>query len=253
MSYILEALKKAESDRLSGAAPVIGAPVERFLAPEAPRRKRWRWLASPLTAAAIGTFMWFTMTRTEQETTQPASLIAQIDPPAGMPSPSAAPRPAPHVATPAAAVPQAPVSPPAAVKKPATLERASPPKPVEKRAAPARNESGPASVPKAAPAVPAPAPQTIVAEREPVLPQQPAPVQESLPFLHELPAQVQREIPKFTIGGYLYSGNKAGRSLLVNRRLLHEGDQIAPGLVIEEMRPQEMILNYRGTRYRSNY
>lgn len=243
MSYILEALRKAESDRLSGAAPIIGAPVERFLAPEAPRRKRWLWAAVPLTAAAIGALVWFT-TGQEQEAAQPAPVIAQIDPPAAMPAPATDPLPSP----PAVAAPQTS----APVKKLAAPERAAS-RPVEKKTASAREEAGPAPERKAASTVITPAPKTIVAERKPAPPPQATPVHETLPFLHELPAQVQREIPQFSIGGYLYSGNKADRSLLINRRLLHEGDQIAPGLVIEEMRPQEMVLNYRGTRYRSNY
>jgi general secretion pathway protein B len=246
MSYILDALKKAESDRLSGAAPIIGAPVERFLAPEAPRRKRWLWAAIPLTAVAVAVLVWFTAGR-EQEAAQPSTITAQIDPPPAIPAPE--PSPPPQRATPVVAVPQAP----APAKNPAAPERATPTKPVEKKADPARSEARPVPEQKAATAITRPAPKTSVPERRPAPQPQPAPIQEALPFLHELAPHVQREIPKFSIDGYLYSGNKADRSLLINRRLLHEGDQIASGLVIEEMRPQEMVLNYRGTRYRSNY
>ena len=212
MSYILDALKKAESDRLSGAAPIIGAPVERFLAREAPRRRPWLRTAVPLAAAAASALVWFTVGQ-EQEAARPAPIVAHIEPPAAKPARS--PSPMPRVAPP--------------VKKPAAPER------------------------KVRPAITKPTPKTSVAEHKPAPPPQAEPIQEVLPFLHELSAQVQREIPKFSIGGYLYSNNKADRSLLVNRRLLHEGDQISPGLVIEEMRPQEMVLNYQGTRYRSNY
>jgi general secretion pathway protein B len=233
MSYILDALKKAESDRLSGAAPIIGAPVERFLAPESPPPKRWLWVAVPLAAATVGVLVWLTA-EPERVNDQPASVIAQIAPRAAMPALAPVTKPLPPS--------QASAPAPALMKKPAAVERTTPPEPVEKKTPLARSEARSAPEHKAAPAI------TTLA-----LSPQVAPVQETLPFLHELPAQVQREIPKFTIGGYLYSGNKADRSLLVNRRLLHEGDQIAPGLVIEEMRPQEMVLNYRGTRYRSNY
>ena len=74
-----------------------------------------------------------------------------------------------------------------------------------------------------------------------------------IPTLRELPENVQREIPTLAVGGYIYSGNKADRSVLINQRLLREGEEVAPGLVLEKMLPNGMVLNYRGQRYRTGY
>jgi len=75
----------------------------------------------------------------------------------------------------------------------------------------------------------------------------------SVATLRELPPQIQREIPAMTVGGYIYSGNKADRSVLINNRLMREGDEVAPGLVLEKMMPNGMVLNYKGYRYRAGY
>jgi general secretion pathway protein B len=88
--------------------------------------------------------------------------------------------------------------------------------------------------------------------------QAPAPASDSPPearvaTLRELPENIQREIPALTIGGYIYSNNQSERSVLINKRLLHEGDEVAPGLVLEKMLPKEAVLSYKGHRYRISY
>ncbi|TCS35751.1 type II secretion system protein B [Paucimonas lemoignei] len=71
--------------------------------------------------------------------------------------------------------------------------------------------------------------------------------------LRELPEQIQRELPNLAIGGYIYSDNPRERQLLVNRRLLHEGEEAAPGVILEKMTPKAAVFNYRGYRYRMGY
>jgi general secretion pathway protein B len=98
----------------------------------------------------------------------------------------------------------------------------------------------------AAPAVPAPAaaaPRAAVA---------PAP-EDSLPYLHQLPDAIQREVPRVSFGGYMYSANPADRLLLVDKALRHEGEEVAPGLLLEKLLPKAAVMNYRGVRYRVAY
>ena len=71
--------------------------------------------------------------------------------------------------------------------------------------------------------------------------------------MYELPPDIQREIPTFSLSGYMYSDNPAASSVLLGRRLLHAGDRIMPGLVLERMTPEGMVLNYNGHRYRMPY
>jgi general secretion pathway protein B len=82
----------------------------------------------------------------------------------------------------------------------------------------------------------------------------PAPSPEdSLPYLHQLPDAIQRDLPRVSFGGYMYSANPADRLLLVDKALRHEGEEVAPGLVLEKLLPKAAVMNYRGVRYRVAY
>jgi general secretion pathway protein B len=68
-----------------------------------------------------------------------------------------------------------------------------------------------------------------------------------------LPEARQRDIPRVAFGGYMYSANPADRLLIVDKALRHEGEEVAPGLVLEKLLPRAAVMNYRGTRYRVAY
>ncbi len=67
--------------------------------------------------------------------------------------------------------------------------------------------------------------------------------------LATLPANLQRELPALAIGGSMYSDNPAERMLLIDKRLLKEGDDVAPGLVLDSILPKGAILRYKGVRF----
>jgi general secretion pathway protein B len=97
-----------------------------------------------------------------------------------------------------------------------------------------------------------PAPER-VAEAPPVA-RAPEPIaEESLRTLQQLPEAIQREVPKVSVGGYIYSPNPSERLLLVDKMLRREGEELAPGLVLERLMPKHAVMNYRGTRYRVGY
>jgi general secretion pathway protein B len=160
------------------------------------------------------------------------------------------------------AVPAAPAAPGASN----TLEVSAPPAP-EPVPAPARPAhaappaaraggdaiapTAPVRAPARAPAVPASAAAPTPA---PALAPAPAPAPEdSLPYLRQLPDTIQRDIPRVTFGGYMYSANPADRLLLVDKTLRHEGEEVGPGLVLEKLLPKAAVMNFRGIRYRVAY
>ncbi|RJF99329.1 general secretion pathway protein GspB [Noviherbaspirillum saxi] len=210
MSYILEALKKAESERNGSAHRTAPLPP---LAAASHNHPAWRralpWAAVAALTVSLAGAAWLTVNRNDagKATVKPAPV---------QPGPS----PAPETVPPIAAVP----APPVAAEPEQPKEKPAPKKPAEKKRAVAAEE------PKAAKA-PEPAIGT----------------------LQDLPDTIRREIPPLTVGGYIYSGNKADRSVLINKRLLREGDEAAPGLVLEKMTPSGMVLNYKGYRYRRGY
>ncbi|MRW88320.1 hypothetical protein GJ698_30005, partial [Pseudoduganella sp. FT26W] len=99
-----------------------------------------------------------------------------------------------------------------------------------------------ATTPEPAPApAPAPAKPAAASPEEPVV------------NLRDLPEPIQRAIPQVTVGGYIYSKNAADRLLLIDKILRHEGEEVAPGLILEKLQPKEAVFNFKGYRYRVPY
>lgn len=256
MSYILEALKKAESERRLGSVPDMHAQPLSSAPVEAARtwRNPYAWSVLGVTllimAAVLLLKPWQTSLRSDSGTTlaQKASPeAAQIDasPKVGNLPPAASAPALPPMAS-------APVPERSPVVRPKNESRAEPvkPKPVP---APAKKKRERETVAEPASAAPAAAPKPAKREDETRAATVAKAPEAGLPRLHELPGNIQREIPALTVGGYIYSSVPAERSLLINNRLLREGGEVAPGLVLEEMLPKEAVLAYKGHRYRVPY
>ena len=71
--------------------------------------------------------------------------------------------------------------------------------------------------------------------------------------LAELPEEVRRELPPLVIGGAMYSENPANRMLIVNGQLFHEGDKLAAGLQLEQIKLKSAVLRLKGYRYGITY
>ncbi len=205
MSYILDALRKADAERRSGTVPGIHAPpaFSASTTPAPPWRSRWLWLSVPA-LLAVATAAWFATGPAKSASTKPPVVTAA----AALPPP------------PLPTAPQTEETPP--IVTPAKKKEKTPKKEAAHKSRPPAEDPKP----EAAGAV---------------------------ATLAELPPQIQRELPALAVGGYIYSGNKAERSILINKRLLREGDEIAPGLRLETMTPAGMVLNYKGYRYRRSY
>jgi general secretion pathway protein B len=246
MSYILEALKKAQAERQLGDAPTIHAPVIHAPRADAPGRKP---VVIGLVACAVlvaGVVAW-----RQQGPAAPAqAVVAQAPAPAQA---VVAQAPAPAVAAPTIAPSARVALLPEPVDKPALPAAAArapkPALPAPSPAAPDRVAS--ATVPAARPAAsaaPAPVVAAPVPESHPAA-AAPAP-EDTVRTLAELPEAVRREVPKVTFGGYMYSPNPADRLVLVDKTLRREGEEVAPGLMLEKLLPKGAVLNYRGNRYR---
>jgi general secretion pathway protein B len=232
MSYILEALKKAQAERQLGNAPTIHAPQVETAQPgvAASRKPLFIGLGAGALVVALGGFLVWQRA--------PAPELA----PASVPAAASAALPAPAAKLPApAVVPAAPAV--AAGSASNTLEVSAPPVAPEPAPRPVHAAETPAR--------PAPARAPAVATAPPPAPA-PSP-EDSLPYLHQLPDTIQRDLPRVSFGGYMYSANPADRLLLVDKALRHEGEEVAPGLVLEKLLPKAAVMNFRGVRYRVAY
>ena len=264
MSYILEALKKAQAERQLGNAPTIHAaqPVP-ALQPgaAASRRPLFIGLGAGALVVVLGAVFLWRAGPAQAPTVQVGQ--AQGQSPAAVTTAPLMPAPMAVAAAPAAGSPavsnsldvQAPPAPPLPVRpaQPRVADTAV----ANAAAAAASRAAATPSAPAVQVRMPMPAPAAPVAAAParaaaPAAAAAPAP-EESLPFLQQLPESVQGGIPRVAFGGYMYSANPADRLLLVDKALRHEGEEVAPGLVLEKLLPRAAVMNYRGVRYRVAY
>ncbi|HWJ93655.1 MAG TPA: general secretion pathway protein GspB [Telluria sp.] len=228
MSYILEALKKAQAERQLGNAPTIHAPVVHAV--PAARASRMPFALGAVAAVVLigaALFAW-----RQSAPAAPAAVLVKAAPApvAAVPPPVSTVAPA---SSPQVALLPEPVAPPVRKSEP----------PVRKPEAPARQ------VAKAEPVRPA----AVTPDPVPAAPARAAGAEETVRGFSDLPEAVRREVPKVVFGGYIYSPNPADRLLLVDKMLRREGEEVAPGLVLERLLPNAAVMNYRGQRYRVPY
>ncbi|MES2295619.1 MAG: general secretion pathway protein GspB [Pseudomonadota bacterium] len=277
MSYILEALKKAQAERQLGAAPTIHALPLHADRPRARRSPIWIGFGvGALVMACAALVLWRAHGGAADGPAgaQVAPAAMPATPPANAVAVPAAPAPgvaAPMAQAAAQAVAQTIAQPAAPARVQSSAQPSAPParpsaqgNALDAPAAPMqRAASAPmAGTEKGATAgattgAPAGATAGAVAIGAARAPTPPAPaaalVEDNAPSLRELPEAIQREIPALAFGGYIYSRNPADRLLLVDKVLRHEGEEVAPGLLLEKLLPKAAIMNYRGHRYRMPY
>jgi len=227
MSYILDALRKADAERArdAAAAPDLYAQGD---AEGARAPSRWlKWLLLTLPAVLLAGLVWFWLGATRVEPVRlaepdrsPTPLAAQAPPPAPPMARAvdvqAAPPPQP---------PQPPPQPPAVLPPQTAAAAAAPP-----RAAIAPTPSTPRASKSAAGASAAStAPPAVT--------------------LAELPADLRAQLPALTVGGSVYSPAAASRIVILNGQVFREGDQPVEGLTVEQIGLKSTVLVFRGVRF----
>ncbi len=267
MSYILEALKRADAERREEKLPGLQTPST--VAPSAglpaKQRRLLVWASAGFILLVVMGLAWqqlgdsWTKPSTPSSTfsaASPASQSVQVAAVSAAPSvekrdeqSSARPTTENSGPTRAAALPPPP---PAAVLRAATPEPARPS--TSEKQAKSDDASKPGLPTGVAPAVARPAPsQTIDRQTVEIAAVGPKKPVAEAPRMTELPVAVRRTLPVVTMGGYIYTADPASRSVVINGRLAREGEAIAPGLQLEQMRPKDAVFNYQGTRYRLSY
>jgi general secretion pathway protein B len=221
MSYILDALRRADAERERGEIPGLQSQ-QHTLVPEdeAPARSRAMvWAVVALSLALLAAVAWNFLggdppKQVAQDTAAPTALpvpttLPVLAAPATMPPVS--------VATTA----------PTALPAPAASARVA-------------RRPPPATASAAAPRQPASTSSRLVPESR-------------IYAQADLPDEIRREIPKLSIGGASYSGDAASRMVIINGQVFHEGDKIANGLVLEKIKLKSAVLAYKSWRYEITY
>jgi len=212
MSYILDALRRADAERQRGQVPGLGAqPAAMAADTDAPRRLPGWTIAAGILAVAAG-LVALVMWRT-QPGAPPAAPVS-----AALPAPAAPPR--------ASVPPALPV-----------VVSAPQPAPLSQPAAAAATTPGPPLV--AQRPLPAPAATPTAAASRPEVAATP---------LAALSADQRRVLPPLVVGGSIWSDSAAQRFVIINGQLVHEGEAVASGVVVERITPRSAILRWRELR-----
>lgn len=242
MSYILDALKKADAERARerSAVPGLDAQPDAGLGSESRRGALpWRVIAIGAVAAVAAVLAWLGLSR--EQPTVAADPVAAAPP--FPPSPPPSPPPAMTQQVPVAAAPTAPAAAPTATASslaPAVATATAP----ARTAAAAPAPAAPRPVPVANPAratAPAEAPAPKVSA--------PAAADAKLPTLAQLPADLRAALPPLGISGAVYAPQAAGRMVFLNGQVLREGSEVAAGLTVERIGPDATVMSFRGTRF----
>jgi len=227
MSFILDALKKSESDRQRQSGPAL---FEVKVPP--PRR------ALPLWALAIGVLLavnlviigWMMLRHPRAEAAvnvTPPPLVAAPAATATAGLPVQAP-PAPLVVAPSAAAPQAPA--PMAVP-------ASAPMPGAPLAGGADEEPNPEDY---APAQEPPPFKASHVQRA---------TAEGVPLYQDAAATPGTHIPQLRLDLHVYADRPQDRFVMINMRKLREGETLPGGVRVESITTDGAVLSYNGSRF----
>ena len=229
MSFILDALKKSESDRQRQSGPAL---FEVKVAPPRSRLPLWALAIGLLLAVNIAVVAWMLLRR-------PAAHpeTAALPAPAAAPVPLSAPAPAPLPAS----------APPAPVSAATSAASASPSPPP---AAPGATSGGaspaaapgtePASVQDLTPAAEAPAPLNTHVRRGTV---------EGVPLYQDWAATPGTHVPELRLDLHVYAQRPEERFVMINMKKLREGEALPEGVRVESITPEGAVLLYNGSRF----
>ncbi|MCF8143657.1 MAG: general secretion pathway protein GspB [Deltaproteobacteria bacterium] len=273
MSFILDALKRAERDRRLERPPDLTAVYEEDHLPQRGIRP-WLWIVGIFLVSAIvvGLILWpdgpdppppvvpteASIARAASETAPPPAKIdapaSPASPERSVPSPpgpspapkqEAPPAPPPKTAddTGAKALPETGSKPAGETPdvKPPPSDEGTPPAPAP--SVPSTREIEP--VEPAAPQTeadpdspPPPLPADLQTEASPVKPA-------SIPLLSELPFEVREKVGELQINVHSYSENPAERLVFINMKSFKAGDQLKEnGPILKEITQEGVIIDY---------
>ena len=71
--------------------------------------------------------------------------------------------------------------------------------------------------------------------------------------INALPPDVRAQLPRLAVGGAIYSDTPSARMVILNGQVFHEGEKPAADTVLEQIRLKSAVLNFRGQRYEISF
>jgi general secretion pathway protein B len=242
MSFILDALKKSESDRQRQNGPAL---FEVRVAPPRTRLPLWAVAIAVLLVVNLGVVMWMLLRHQRA---------------------SSAPRPQPVTA--AASAPLSPANPVPVVATSAPAAPGSAPPPAALAAATtAPGTAGSSAATPAAAAIAASAgPGTVSSAPDSANAEDYAPAEEQppasglashvkrgtasgVPLYQDLSATPGVQLPQLRLDLHVFAGRPQDRFVMINMHKLREGDTRPEGVHVDSITPEGAVLSYNGSKF----
>jgi general secretion pathway protein B len=256
MSYILDALRRADAERRRGQVPVLHDPAvwggpngDRIT--QGTRQPVWKWTIVAillLAAVALGVLL----TQRVQGGSAPAIPGTHAPPSTSRPEPAfraqalpVEPTSAPHAGAGQPPSPSTTATPDGHDRDGAAALSPLPPSPVVRLPAP------PPTPDVASSAAPGTAPKVLAAARTPASVPSSAPAsaaagptaRPSPPIpASALPEPQRSAVARLALGGAVYSPDRLQRFVLLAGQIVREGATLAPGIVLERIEPRALLL-----------
>ena len=232
MSFILDALKKSESDRQRQGGPAL---FEVKVAPPRHALPLWAVAIAVLLVANIAVVAWFLLRHTAAP---------------GVPGESAAPARAP------AATQIQPAPPPALSPPPASAAPVAAPAAAPAAAAPSRSVMTAPAVPPAAAAESTAEPPSNPDDFAPAAEPPPSGslgrvkrgTDAGVPLYQQLATTPGKHLPQLRLDLHAYAERAEDRWVLVNMHRLREGDSLE-GVRVDRITPDGAVLSYQGSQF----
>jgi general secretion pathway protein B len=231
MSFILDALKKSESDRQRASGPAL---FEVKVTPPKPRFPFWAIALAALLVINIGVGAWVFLHRTPPE--QAAAPLS--------PAPvNAAPQSAPAQA---AAAPSQPA--PIAAASVAPAEPANPPARTSSQPEPVLSDTDSKDAPRNpddyAPAV---APDKQYQDQASTRVH--SGTESGLKSYDDAASTPGSHLPALRVDLHVYAAKPEERFVLINMHRLHEGETLPEGVRVDSITPEGVVVSYQGAKF----
>jgi general secretion pathway protein B len=243
MSFILDALKKSESDRQRQSGPAL---FEVRVAPPRTRLPSWAIAIAVLLVVNLGVVMWMLLRHQHASSAsgpQPVTAAASTPPSTGITVPVVA------TSAPAApgTAPLAPAAAPGTVGTPAGTAAPTPP------TAP----TAPAAATAVAGTVNG-APDSANAEDYAPAEERPAPglgarvrrgTASGVPLYQDVSATPGTQLPQLRLDLHVFAARPQDRFVMINMHKLREGDTLPEGVHLDSITPEGAVLSYNGSKF----
>lgn len=247
MSYILEALKKADQERTLGTVPDIES-VHDSAAGTAPRRlSLWFWIMGGFLLVGNGILIATLVLRNADVGTGTVPegtdrvVSGQTGPATAPVAAQALPTPGPLPRQPAIRPSQPSYIPPAPAPVPEAMVGVTADSPAA--------VAVPGAVPDVQTTAPEPAGTAPVAQVPAVARPAVTEPADRLPYWDDLPLEFRSEFATPHIEVHVYDTNPQRRFILVDLKKYREGERLESGAVLEKIIPEGVQLSYRGRQF----